>query len=438
MAITKAFENTETKLKRLRQRSAQNPGCEMQWVMPFFSAEGFRHWFRQLDGKKAVGIDKVTKEQYGNDLDSNINDLIARMKRFSYRPGVVREVLIPKGDGKFRPLGIGNLEDKLVQKGMSEVLEAIYEPQFYDFSYGFRPNRSCHMAIKALKDHLFKNPVSSVIDVDLKNFFGSIKHDVLLELLRIRIKDESFLRYIVRTLKAGILREDKFVVSDEGTPQGSPVSPILANIVAHYVIDDWFVQMATPVMRGQVKLVRYADDLVICCELESDALRILKGLKGRLAKYGLELNEEKTKVVKFDKKRLFYKGEKQETFDFLGFTFFLGKTRNKKAVIAKLQTCRKRIKVKLKNVNDWMKQNYHKVRMRPLWETFRRKLAGHMQYYGVSFNSLNISKFFRSATRIFFKWMNKRSQKRSLTWKQFNNFLKLYPLPKIKTYLKLF
>jgi group II intron reverse transcriptase/maturase len=438
MAITKAFENTETKLKRLRQRSVENPGCEMRWVMPLFSAEGFRHWFRQLNGKKAVGIDGVTKEQYGNNLDSNISDLILRMKRFSYRPGAVREVLIPKGDGKFRPLGIGNLEDKMVQTGIAEVLEAIYEPQFYDFSYGFRPNRSCHMAIQALRDHLFKNPVSCVIDVDLKNFFGSIKHDVLVEFLRIRIKDESFLRYIVRTLKAGILREGEFVVTDEGTPQGSPASPILANIVAHYVIDDWFVQMATPVMRGQTKMVRYADDLVICCELESDADRILKGLKGRLAKYGLELNEEKTKVVKFNKRRFFYKGEKQGTFDFLGFTIYMGKTENKKFAIPKLQTSRKRMKIKLKTVNEWMKLNYHKVRMRPLWETFRRKLTGHMQYYGVSFNSLNISKFFRSATLIFFKWMNKRSQKRSLTWKQFYNFLKLYPLPKIKIYKKLF
>jgi RNA-directed DNA polymerase len=437
MAITKAFENTETKLKRLRLRSTENSGCEMQWVMPLFSVEGFKYWFRQLDGKKAVGIDGITKETYGENLESNIDDLITRMKRFSYRPGAVREVLIPKGDGKMRPLGIGNLEDKLVQTGIAEVLEAIYEPQFYDFSYGFRPKRSCHQAIKALMNHLFSNPVRCIIDVDLKNYFGSIKHDVLLDFLKIRIKDDSFLRYIVRTLKAGILRQGTFVVSDEGAPQGSPASPILANIMAHYVIDDWFVQMVTPVMRGQVKLIRYADDLVICCELESDAHRIMKGLKGRLAKYGLELNESKTKVVSFDKRR-FGKGEKQGTFDFLGFTFFLGVSKNKKVPAPKLKTSRKRAQVKLKRVSEWVKLNRHKVRMRPLWETFRQKLAGHMQYYGVSHNSLNVGKFFREATRIFFMWMNRRSQKRSLTWGQFYNFLKLYPLPRIKIYCKLF
>jgi hypothetical protein len=195
--------------------------------------------------------------------------------------------------------------------------------------------------------------------------------------------------------------------------------------------------MVTPVMRGRVKLIRYADDLVICCELEHDALRIMKGLKARLTKYGLEHNEEKTKVVSFSKRR-YGAGEKQGSFDFLGFTFFIGVSRNPKFFVPKLKTSRKRIKTKLKRVSEWVKLNRHKMRMRLLWEAFRRKLLGHVQYYGVSHNSMNVGRFLYEACKIFFKWMNRRSQKRSLTWGQFNKFMELYPPPQTKIYLKLF
>ncbi len=438
MAITKAFENTETKLKRLRQRSAENLECEMQWLMPYFSAEGFMSWLRLIDGKKATGIDGVTKEAYEKNLRDNLDNLITRMKSLSYIPGAVREVLIPKGDGKsMRHLGIGNLEDKIVQTGMAKVLEAIYEPSFYDFSYGFRPKRSCHQAVKALSNYLFQHHVRVVLDVDLKNFFGMIRHETLLEILRIRIKDEVFLRYIARMLKAGILREGEFVVSDEGTPQGSPASPILANIFAHYVIDTWFEKMARPVMKGEVQMFRYADDLVICCELENDALRLLKGLKNRVEKYGLELNTKKTKLVSFDRIR-YGRGEKQESFDFLGFTFYIGKSQEKNRPIPKLKTSRKRFTIKLQRVREWMVVSRHKQRMLPLWNAFRRKLVGHIQYYGVSHNTKCVGNFIYEATRIFFKWINRRSQRKSITWECFNKFVEQNPLPEVKVLVSLF
>lgn len=438
MAITKAFENTETKLKRLKQRSIMNPGCEMQWLMPFFNIEGLEAWFQELDAKKATGIDGVSKDDYGMNLRNNLDELVCRMKSFSYRPGAVREVLIPKGDGKsMRPLGIGNLEDKIVQTGISKILEAIYEPSFYDLSYGFRPNRSCHMAVKELSNYLYRQPVDCVIDVDLRNFFGTIRHNLLIDILRLRIKDEVFLRYIARTLKAGILRDGNFVVSDEGTPQGSPASPILANIFAHYVLDAWFEEMVKPVMRGKVCMFRYADDFVICCELEYDAQRIMKGLKNRLVKYSLELNETKTKIVSFSRNRL-RNGQRQGTFDFLGFTFYIGKSRGKKIPVVKLKTSRKRFVAKLKRVREWVAAHRCKVRMRPLWDMFRRKLQGHIQYYGVSDNTKYVGNFLWEASRIFFKWMNRRSQKKSLTWKQYNNFVKLYPLPIAKVHFKLY
>jgi len=438
MVITKTFESTDTKLERLRQRNAREPNTEMRWLMPFFSMEALATWFRGLDGKKATGIDGITKLEYEKDLAGNLNNLVARMKSLSYRPGAVRETLIPKGDGKsFRPLGIGNLEDKLVQTGMAKVLEYIYEPSFYDFSYGFRPKRSCHQAIKVLSTILFRNTIRYVVDVDLKNFFGTIPHNILIDILRIKIKDEVFLRYIARTLKAGILREGNFVVTDEGTPQGSPVSPVLANIFAHHVVDMWFVTMALPVMKGKVFMLRYADDIVICCELEHDAQRILVGLKNRLEKFGLKLNEDKTKLVSFDRKA-FAKSERQGTFDFLGFTFFIGLSQGKKSPIPKLKTNRKRFAAKLKRVRDWIKKNRHVDRLPRLWETFRRKLEGHIQYYGVSHNTWYVGSFLSQATKIFFKWINRRSQRRSVTWPEFNAFMKANRLPKVRVVFSIF
>jgi RNA-directed DNA polymerase len=438
MTITKAFESTDTKLERLRQRNMREPKLEMKWLMQFFSMEALAIWFRRLDAKKASGIDGITKKKYEEDLASNLNSLVARMKSLSYRPGAVREVLIPKGDGKsFRPLGIGNLEDKLVQTGMAKVLESIYEPLFYNFSFGFRPKRSCHMAIKELTTILYRNTIRWVIDVDLKNFFGTIPHEKLMDILRIKIKDEVFLRYVARTLKAGILREGQFTVSDEGVPQGSPLSPVLANIFAHHVIDTWFVEMALPVMRGKVYMLRYADDIVICCELESDALRLLKGLKNRLEKFGLKLNEDKTKLVSFDRKAS-RKSIRQGTFDFLGFTFYIGCSREKKLPIPKLKTSRKRFTAKLKRVREWIKKNRHTGRLPQLWDTFRRKLAGHVQYYGVSQNTWHVGSFMTQATKIFFKWINRRSQRRSITWPDFNLFIKANPLPRVRVVFPLF
>jgi group II intron reverse transcriptase/maturase len=437
MAITKAFESTETRLKRLKQRCKGDPDIELKWLMPIFDIKGLTSWFHLLDGTKASGIDGVTKREYGENLQTNLQSLLEQMKGLSYRPGAVREVLIPKGDGKMRPLGICNLEDKIVQTGMAKVLEAIYEPMFYDFSYGFRPGRSCHAAIKDLHKYLYKNRCDCVIDVDIRNFFGSIRHEILINLIGGKIADEVFLRYVSRTLKAGVLRGDQFAVSDEGTPQGSPVSPVLANIFAHYVIDRWFVEMAKPVMRGRVHMVRYADDLVICCELASDASRILTGLKNRLKKFGLEVNGDKTKIVHFDRNGL-GRGERQESFDFLGFTWYIGKSLKGGFPLVKVKTSRKRLSAKLRRVREWMSENRHRHRLVTLWTKFRRKLDGHIRYYGVSFNQRNVGSFINSAVKIFFKWINRRSQKRSINWDKFNKFVERYPLPETKTYVYLF
>lgn len=431
MGMTKPENRTETKLKRIAELSAGNEGIKFKWLMQHFNEESLRQCFNELEGNKAVGADGIAKEEYGINLTENLRDLIKRMKRMGYRPGPVRETLIPKEGrkGALRPLGISNFEDKIVQGMTKKTLEAIYEPIFLDCSYGFRPGISCHDAIRALHRHLFENEVQVVIDVDLENFFGTIQHPVLLELLKRKIEDERFLRYLVRMLKAGVLSQGELCVTEEGTPQGSLCSPILANIVAHYVIDEWFSETVKKHVRGSVELFRYCDDLVICCRYKDDAERIKVAMDRRLGKYGLKLNQEKSRLVKFSKNDMFFQNEKQGVFDFLGFTFHLGWSR-KGYVVPKARTSSKRLRSKLQKVKQWCRANRCKVRMKPLWEQFRIKLEGHIRYYGVSGNSEQVSRFLFLAVFTFFKWMNRRSQKKSMNWKQFYRFLKQYPPPK--------
>jgi len=266
----------ETKLNKIMELSNKNCEVRFKWLMPHFKKEVLISCFHELDGKKAVGIDGITKEEYSKNLEENIDELIKKMKSMSYRPKAVKEVLIPKEGkkGETRPLGISSFEDKIVQLLMAKILEAIYEPIFKKCSYGFRPGKSCHTAIKALHRHLRNRYNEIVIDVDLKNFFGKIQHDKLIEFLRIKIKDEGFIRYISRMLKAGIFKEGRFETSEEGSPQGNIVSPILSNIYAHYVIDTWIEDIAPKYTRNEIKSFRYADDMVICCYYRSDSVKL--------------------------------------------------------------------------------------------------------------------------------------------------------------------
>jgi group II intron reverse transcriptase/maturase len=360
------------------------------------------------------------------------------MRDMAYRPGPVREALIPKEGkpGATRPLGISNLEDKIVQRMMQQVLESIYEPLFLGCSYGFRPGRGCHDAIKALLNHLYENDTQTVIDIDLKNFFGTIDHNLLEDILKQKIKDTKFMRYINRMFKAGILSDGELKMSEEGVPQGSICSPILANIFAHYAIDVWVEEMVKPNCKGTVGLFRYADDAVICCQYAVDAQRIKQALAKRLEKFKLQLNEEKTKLVIFNKEQA-KQGVEQGTFDFLGFTFYLGHSKSGR-IIPKLKTRGKTMKAKLNRVKDWIKQVKDILPLPRLWKTFRAKLRGHIQYYGVSHNSENVNKFLQESKRIIFKWLNRRSQRTSFTWEKFAMFTKANPLPMVKIVHRMF
>lgn len=438
MGAIETQSTTKTKLNRIALLSKGAPKRSFTSLMHHFNEESMKECFQELDGKKALGVDGIDKETYGKDLDRNILALITKMKDMAYRPGPVREVLIPKEGkpGATRPLGISGFEDKIVQKMMQQILESIYEPLFLECSYGFRPGKGCHDAIKDLQHYLHANENQTVIDIDLANFFGTIDHEILENILREKIKDTKFMRYINRMFKAGVLSAGDLIMSDEGVPQGSICSPVLANVFAHYAIDMWIEEMVKPNCKGKVKLFRYADDAIICCQYDGDAQRIRKCLANRLEKYKLKLNEEKTKQIPFDK-RLVAKGIEQGTFDFLGFTFYWGKARSGR-IIPKLKTKAKTMRTKLNKVTEWIKKIKNREPLKQIWKTFIAKLRGHVNYYGVSHNAENVSKFLHEATRIIFKWLNRRSQRKSFTRSMFAKYIATHPLPKVKIIHKLF
>lgn len=429
---------TNTKLNRIAWLSKQDSKKEFECLMHLFNQESLIECFHELDKDKAVGVDGVTKMAYGVNLHGNIEQLMTQMKKMAYRPGPVREVLIPKEGkpGATRPLGISNLEDKIVQKMTQKVLESIYEPLFLDSSHGFRPGRSCHTAIEALLNHLYSSEIQTVIDIDLKNFFGTIEHQLLEDILKEKIKDPKFMRYISRMFKSGVLTNGELTINEEGVPQGSICSPVMSNIFAHYAIDRWVEEMVKPVCKGTVELYRYADDAVICCQYEADAQRIRESLGKRLEKFKLQLNEEKTKLVPFDKKEA-ARGVKQGTFDYLGFTFYWGNSQTGN-IVPKLRTRAKTMSTKLKKVNEWAKQVRNELPLKEIWKILKAKLRGHVQYYGVSHNFKRVQKFKEVSRRLMFKWLNRRSQRKSYTWEKFALFIAANPLPETKIVHRMF
>jgi RNA-directed DNA polymerase len=429
---------TKMKLKRIAALSAANPDMVFTHVIHHFNVDSLRTCFHELDGKKAIGSDGIDKAKYGENLEANLQNLMDRMKRMAYIPGPVRQVQIPK-EGKSnatRPLGISNFEDKIIQKMMHKILESIYEPLFHENSYGFRPGRNCHDAIEVLHAYLSTHEVETVIDVDLANYFGSISHDEAMKVIRKKISDPRLIRYLIRMFKSGILAEGELSVSDEGLVQGSGCSPIIANIFAHEVIVEWMEKMVKPNCAGEVKMIMYADDLVICCHHHRDAERIKLALSKRLAKYGLKMNENKTKLIKFSMRKQ-KRDERQETFDFLGFTFYIGKSR-KGYFLVKVKTIGKRFRSKLKKANEWARAIRNKASLKEIMKIAASKVRGHLQYYGVSHNFKSVNDFIYKVTRILFKWLNRRSQRKSFTWEKFQLLLDSIKFPKATICHKLF
>jgi len=397
---------------------------------------GLKECFYLLKKGKAPGIDGVTFAQYEENLDVNLRDLVYRMKRFSYRPQSVRRVYIPKANGKLRPLGIPALEDKIVQMGIARILTAIYEADFVDFSYGFRPGKNCHQALDRVDKIIMRNPINHVIDADIKGFFDNVNHSWLMRCLEERISDSKLLRYIVRFLKAGVMEEGKWSETEQGTPQGGIISPILANIYLHYVLDLWLSKVIKGRSRGIVEMVRYADDFIIFVQYQDEAERILIELRERLAKFSLELAADKTKIIGFGRfaaENARKKGHSAGTFNFLGFTHFCDKTRTGKFKVGRT-TDRRKFTAKLKSMKDWLKAIRNITAAKEWWPTLRAKLSGHFRYFGVSGNYHGIKRFYFLTIRLVFKWFNRRSQKKCYNWERFTKYLLRYPLPKPKIY----
>lgn len=379
---------------------------------------------------KAVGIDGISKEEYNNNLDANLDNLLTRMKTFSYRPQSVKRVYIPKANGKLRPLGIPAYEDKLVQGVLARVLNGVYEPRFLDCSYGFRPNRSAHDAIKAIRDIIYKRPIGWVVEADIKGFFDNMNHEWIIKFLRNDIADENFIRYITRFLKAGILEEGKRYESTQGSPQGGLVSPYIANVYLHYVLDLWFEKVVKKHVKGEAYIIRYADDFLACFQYEEDAKAFYSVLPKRLAKFGLEIAEDKTRILPFGKDS----GSK-ESFEFLGFSFYNGMARNSFYIVVVLSS-KKKMKAKRLAIKEWLKSMMH-CPISDIIAKLNVKLLGHYRYYGVSGNIKCLCSFHNYCIKTLYSVLRRRGQKKRITWEKFKIFLRQSPIVNPKIYVKL-
>jgi len=379
------------------------------------NVELLRESFSDLNKDAASGVDGVTAEEYQKDLESNIGDLSERLKTKRYRAKLVRRCYIPKENGKLRPLGIPALEDKLVQLACSKILNAIYEQDFLDCSNAYRPERSSKETVSDLSFNLQYGRFGYIVEADIKGFFDHIVHGWLLKMLSLRIDDRAFLQLIRKWLKAGILETDgKVIDPDTGTPQGGIVSPILANVYLHYALDLWFEKVVKKHIQGKAFICRYADDFVCAFQLQNDAERFYRLLPKRLGKFGLEVAEEKTQIIRFSR----FHPSKKRGFTFLGFEFywFIDHTGKKRVM---RRTARKKLQVACRRIKDWIKENRH-LKGREYIKALNRRLRGHYNYYGMRGNMKFLSRFYRWAIGCSFKWLNRRGGKRkSFTWKAF-------------------
>ena len=369
--------------------------------------------------KKAAGIDGVDKTAYDRNAEENIRKLVTKMKKFQYRPQAVRRTYIPKANGKMRPLGIPAYEDRLVQGVMAGLLNDVYEVRFLDCSYGFRPKRSAHDVVRYINQTIMTKKVNYVLEADIKGFFDNVNHDWLMKFLAHDIQDKNFLRYIKRFLIAGIMEGTELTNSDRGTPQGGLISPVLANVYLHYVLDLWFDKAVKPKLQGEAYYVRYADDFLILFQYENEAKRVMEALKPRLGKFSLEVAEEKTRILPIGR----YKGTKED-FDFLGFTFYNTKTRSGKYRLG-IRSSKKKLKAKRQAAKAWLRTRLTK----PVAETMKLLAAvirGHCNYYGISGNFRAIQNFWYYLKYSTYRMLNRRDQKGKLKYPKFLRIWKYY------------
>ena len=422
----------ETKLNLITKHATEDKSFKFSSLAHLLNEVTLKECFHMLKKDRAPGIDDVTYEEYEKHLNTNIQKLVKKMKAGDYYPQPVRRAYIPKGEGKLRPLGVPALEDKTVQMGVTRILNAIFEPNFLDCSYGFRVGRDCHQALKRFDNVVMTKPVNHVIDADIRSFFDNVDHDWLMKMLGEKIVDKNFLRIIRRFLKAGVMEEGKLSPTDEGTPQEGIISPILSNVYLHYVLDLWVEKVVKRDMEGYVELERYADDLVILVQYKEEAEKIMGLLEERLNKFGLDLSKEKTRLIEFGRyarTNAERRGKKPDTLDFLGFTHFCDRSRKGNFKVGR-KTRQERYNAKLKEMNEWLRAIRSMVEIKEWWKVLEAKLRGHYEYYGISGNYPGLRKFYIQTCKLAYKWINRRSQKKSMNWGQFMEYLKQFPLPK--------
>jgi len=432
---TLSRESLQNALARIRQAAEADKDAKFTALWHHvYDIDRLRECFFGLKRRSARGVDGVTWEQYGENLEENLQDLSARLKRGAYHARPVKRVYIPKPDGRLRPIGIPALEDKIVQGAATEVMQAIYEADFKDFSYGFRPGRGPHDALDVLTVGIEKGKVSFVLDADIRSFFDTIDHEWLLKFIEHRISDKRVLRHINKWLSAGVLEDGEIRRAEAGTPQGGSISPLLANIYLHYALDNWAEIWRKETARGHVLMVRYADDVVFGFQYRSDAESFLTEMRKRLARFSLELHAEKTRLIEFGRFAAETRQKrgacKPESFDFLGFAHICSKTRNGKFAVLR-KTNRKKMRTKLKALRLELRRRMHQ----PLSEVgrwLRSVVRGHYQYYAVPRNLPSLEHFRKEVIRLWMHTIRRRSQKGRILWERMNRLAERYlPRPGI-------
>lgn len=431
----------KNKLNQITEKAKRDKCLKFTSLIHHINDANLVRCYSELKKDKASGIDGITVEEYGRNLEENICLLVGKLKSKEYRPQPVRRVYIPKaGSEEKRGLGIPAVEDKLVQIMLKKILEAIFETDFVDFSYGFRPGQNCTKAIMRLNEEVMHKPINFIVEVDIRKFFDSVSHYWLQRCLEERIADHNLLWLVRRFLKAGVIEDGEFQASELGTPQGGVISPLLANIYLHYVLDIWFERVFKPKAKGHMQCIRYCDDFVVCCESEHDAKEFLNSLEERLSKFGLAISPEKTKIIKFGRS-VWYRSKKMskkpDTFNFLGFTHYCAASRQGYFMMVH-KTSKENLRRKLKEVQEWIKKVRSLVPLKEWWQILKSKLVGHYNYFGISGNYRCLKQFYCKVMWMAFKWINRRSQRKSMTVEMFYQHMEWNPLPMPRIYHKLY
>lgn len=416
----------QTSLRGIAKRAKEDPKHRFGNLYSLLNEANLYWCFPQLNRKAAPGVDGVDWTVFESNLTGNIREIVANLKEKRYKAKLVRRRYIPKPGGKQRPLGIPVIGDKLVQGAVAQILSAIFEQDFLSCSHGYRRGKGPQRAALELSQRLHRGRFRWVFDADIKGFFDNLDHDWLMRMLEHRIDDRQFLGLVRKWLKAGILEEDgKVILPVTGTPQGGVVSAVLANIYLHFVLDLWFEKVVKPRCDGDAMLMRFADDYVCCFQYHRDLQKLRRVIDRRLGKFNLELSREKTRVIKFTR----FETKKSETFTFLGFEYRWGLSRKSKPLV-QMRTAKKKFQIALSAMKSWIKSERCKLGTAVIMEKLRAKLQGHYNYYGVCGNCDMLRSFYRETCLIVFKWLNRRSQRKSCNWQGFRELLEYFKIPR--------